>query len=183
MCESLADRLSSHGFRVAIDEPFQHYQFAGRADVLAWSTEGRTLLHVEVKTRFPNLQEAFGSYNTKRRYLPSVIADRVGMRGGWDAVTNAFVALWSSDVLHEVRLHPATFAAVCPDPVDAFGTWWSGRPPVSAGVTSTLVVFDPVAAGRSDRRRYVGLEDARSVRGRYRGYADAAAALGHADAA
>ena len=182
MCESLARRLSAHGFQIAIDEPFQHYQFAGRADVVAWSVERRALLHVEVKTRFPNLQEAFGSYNTKRRYLPGVMAERLGVRGGWVVVTNALVALWSSEVLHELRLHPATFAAVCPDPIDAFVGWWSGALP-PAGATSTLVVFDPAEVGRSDRRRYVGLEDVPTARGRYRGYADALAAVERPNAA
>jgi hypothetical protein len=182
ICESLARRLSGHGFDIAIDESFQHYQFAGRADVLAWSVERRALLQVEVKTRFPNLQESFGAYNTKRRYLPAVMAGRVGVRDGWATVTNAFVALWSSEVLHELRLHPASFAAVCPDPIDAFVGWWSGALP-PAGATSTLVAFDPVDAGRSDRRRYLGLKDVATARGRYRGYADALVAVERPNAA
>ena len=37
MGEIEAAVLRAHGFRVAIDEPYQHFQFAGRADVLAWS--------------------------------------------------------------------------------------------------------------------------------------------------
>src|SRR3972149_745963 len=35
--------------------PYQHYQCAGRAGLLAWERERRSLLHVENRTRFPNL--------------------------------------------------------------------------------------------------------------------------------
>jgi transcriptional regulator with XRE-family HTH domain len=178
MGETLAERLSAGGLQVALDDPFQHYQFAGRADVLGWSRQERALLHIENRTRFPNLQETFGSYNTKRRYLPAIAADRLGVRRGWASVTNVVLALWSSEVLHEVRIHPASFRAVCPDPVDDFATWWSGTVPLPGAPTSTFALFDPIAGGRADRRRFVGLEAAAEVRPRYRGYADAVDALG-----
>lgn len=177
MGEAIADRMRSFEIEIAIDDPFQHYQFAGRADVLAWSVDRRALLHIENRTRFPNVQEAFGSYNIKRRYLPAVAAERVGLRGGWDVITHVVAALWSSEVLHELRLHPASFRAVCPDPMDAFSAWWNGSGRLPVGVTSTLVLFDPIGGGRSDRRRFVGLDQADRARGRYRGYADALEAL------
>ncbi len=41
MGEALAGTLRRAGFAVGLDEPFQHYQFAGRADVAAWSPEPR----------------------------------------------------------------------------------------------------------------------------------------------
>lgn len=177
MGEAIAQRLRSHGLEIALDDPFQHYQFAGRADVLAWSIRGRALLHIENRTRFPNIQEAFGSYNIKRRYLPAIAADRLGLRRGWDTVTNVVVALWSSEVLRDLRLHPNSFRAVCPDPSDAFTAWWTGALPDGRGATSSLVLFDPIGEGRSDRRRFVGLDDIDKVRGRYRGYADALDAI------
>jgi hypothetical protein len=88
MGELGADRLAGHGFGIAIDEPYQHYQFAGRADLLAWDLASRSLLHVENRTRFPNLQDAIGSYNAKRQYLPAVMAERFGVRGGFATVTH-----------------------------------------------------------------------------------------------
>jgi hypothetical protein len=39
------------------------------------------------------------------------------------------------------------------------------------------VLFDPVGGGRSDRRRFVPLDQVAAVRGRYRGYADALEAI------
>jgi transcriptional regulator with XRE-family HTH domain len=172
--EVLATRLVNFRHPVALDEPFQHYQFAGRADVLSWSVEDRAMLHVENRTRFPNLQEAFGSYNAKRRYLPAVIADRYGIRGGWRSVTHVIAALWSSEVLHSVRIHRSSFAAVCPDAPDAFEAWLSGVPPPD-GDTSTIVLIDPVHKPR--HRLYVPGDALDAIRPRYPSYADAARAL------
>jgi transcriptional regulator with XRE-family HTH domain len=172
MGELEARNLSAHGFRIALDEPFQHYQFAGRADLLAYDLDRRALLHIENRTRFPNIQDAFGSYNAKRSYLPAALAQPLGLQHGWDVVTHAIAALWSAEVLHILRLRRASFEAVCPNPADDFEAWWSGSVPRPSSPTSTLVVLDP--AGRVGRRvAYVGLAAAAHVRPRYRGYADA----------
>ncbi len=182
MGELEARRLSGHGRTVALDEPFQHYQFAGRADVVAFDLNRRALLHVENRTRFPNLQEAFGSYNAKRQYLPAVLAQRLGLRSGWDVVTHAIVALWSAEVLHAVRIREASFRSVCPHQALDFLTWWDGSIPEPGPSTSTLVVVDPqVELAR--RSRFADLDNALRVRPRYRGYAEALAGLasaGHA---
>lgn len=177
MGELEARQLSSHGFAIAIDEPYQHYQFAGRADVIAWDLETRALLHVENKSDLPDLQDLAGSYNAKRAYLPAAIAQRLNLDPrGWASVTHALVVLWSSDVLHVLRLRSATFAALCPSPSDPFAAWWAGKPP-NDGVTSSLIVFDPVKDLPQRRARFVGVERAGSIQPRYRTYADAAAAL------
>lgn len=52
MGEWFVKRLEPFNFSVALDEPYQHYQFAGRADVLAWRLDPPALLHVENRTRF-----------------------------------------------------------------------------------------------------------------------------------
>jgi hypothetical protein len=132
---------------------------------------------VENRTRFPNLQQAFGSYNTKRAYLAAAVAQRLGIRGGFRSVTHAMVCLWSAEVLHALRLHRASFAAVCPDDASSLEAWLDGAP-VSDGVTSTLIVLDPAARGR--QRLFVGRADSELVRPRYAGYADALAAIGAA---
>jgi transcriptional regulator with XRE-family HTH domain len=177
MGTALASRFTPFRYPVALDEPYQHYQFAGRADLVAWDLERAALLHVENRTRFPNIGETFGSYNAKRRYLPSALAERIGLERGFASVTNVIVALWSAEVIREVRRHEASFRAVCPHPVEEFGQWWLAHAPAQPGVSSCFVLFDPVEGGRSDRRRYVGLDDVATVRPRYRGYADAADAL------
>jgi transcriptional regulator with XRE-family HTH domain len=175
MGELEAAHLRSLGCGVSIDEPYQHYQFAGRADVLAWRLEERALLHLENRTRFPNLGEAAGAYNAKRAYLAPVIAQRLGLSGGFRSVTHVMVGLWSAEVLHSLRLRSETFRSLCPQPSDIFDPWWSGSPAM-IGTHSTLVLFDPFATGR--RRRFAGLVDALDeIRPRVRGYAEAAALL------
>jgi len=176
MGDAEARHLRAHGFDVGLDVPYQHYQFAGRADLLAWDRERRTLLHVENRTRFPNLQEAFGSYNAKRAYLAADVAERIGLGGGWRSETHVIAAFWSSEVLHSLRLRTASFEAVCPDPVDAFAAWWSGEPP-ALGQASCLVVFDPDPGPGGRRRRFIGLAEAMRAEPRYRDYAAAARAL------
>ena len=176
MGELEAAHLRAAGFAVSLDTPYQHYQFAGRADVLAWSVTHRALLHIENRTRFPNLQEAAGSYNAKRAYMAGVIAERFAIRGGFASVTHVMAALWSAEVIHSLRLRSASFRSLCPDPTEAFEAWWDGRPADRAR-SSCLVLLDPFAHGR--QRLWVSLETALAeVRPRMRGYADAAARLG-----
>jgi transcriptional regulator with XRE-family HTH domain len=175
MGEVEARALPGPGRTVAIDEPYQHYQFAGRADVLCWDMDN--LLHIENRTQFPNLQEAAGSYNAKRRYLAGALAERLG-RGpdGWRSVTHVMACLWSSEVLHAIRLRRASFAALCPDPPDALQAWLRGEPP-AAGVSSSLVVLDPLVPFGSRRRTIAAVEEPPRLDPRHRGYADAAEAL------
>ncbi|MHB8958814.1 MAG: helix-turn-helix domain-containing protein [Candidatus Limnocylindrales bacterium] len=175
MGELEARALAKPGRTIAIDEPYQHYQFAGRADVLAW--EGRDLLHIENRTRFPNLQDAVGSYNAKRQYLARSLAVQlnVGPRG-WRSVTNVMACLWSAEVLHVLRLRSASFAALCPDPPDQLEAWLRGEEP-TAGVTSSLVVLDPLVPFGSRKRSIAALVDVPRLESRYRGYAEAAEAL------
>ncbi len=173
MAEFQADHLRGLGFQVGLDEPYQHFQFAGRADLVAWHVERAALLHIENRTRFPDFQDMAGSYNAKRAYLGRVLAERAGVKR-WASETHVMVALWSAEVLHAIRLRHASFESLCPAPPGGFNAWWSGEPPLG-GTGSTLVVLDPLAAGR--QRVYISLTEALTARPRYRGYADAAARL------
>jgi hypothetical protein len=176
MGELEAAHLRRLGLPVGIDEPYQHYQFAGRADVASWDVKRRALLHIENRTRFPDFQDMAGAYNAKRAYLGGALARRLGLRGGWSSETHVMAVLWSSEVLHALRLRPDSFRSLCPDSPDALAAWWSGTPP-TVGTTSSLVVLDPLASGR--QRRLIDLSEALapSARPRHRGYADVAAKL------
>ena len=178
MGEVEARQIRRHGNSIALDEPYQHFQFAGRADLLAWDLDARALLHIENKSRLPDLQDLAGSYNAKRAYLPSVVAERLGIgRDGWRTVTHALVVLWSSEILHVLRMRQASIEALCPSPLEPFAAWWNGESP-ARGVTSSLVIFDPAPELSRRRSRFVGADRVATVDPRYRGYADAAAALG-----
>jgi hypothetical protein len=175
MGEAEASHLRRLGYHVGMDQPYQHYQFAGRADLVAWSVERAALLHIENQTRFPDLQETFGAFNSKRSYLGPEMADRAGVRR-WHSETHVIAALWSAEILRAVRAHSASFGSVCPDAPEPFEAWWRGDLPLN-GRLLTLLFFDPVGGGRSDRRRWVGLADLQGLRPRYRDYADAVTAI------
>lgn len=168
MGELEAGHMRRLGYPVGIDEPYQHFQFAGRADIVAWDAVRAALLHIENRTRFPDFQDMAGSFNSKRAYLGRTLAERLGIRR-WASETHVIVALWSSEVLHALRIRRESFRSLCPASADAFVGWWGGDPPRS-GIGSSLVVLDPVSAGR--QRPFVGLEEAMTVRPRHRGYAE-----------
>jgi transcriptional regulator with XRE-family HTH domain len=174
MGELEVSHLAAAGFETGVDEPYQHYQFAGRADVVAWHRPSRALLHIENRTSFPDIQSAAGSWNAKRSYLAPHLAERLGV-GRWTSVTHVMAVLWSSEVLHSLRLRESTFRALCPDDDGAFLGWWAGSPPTT-GTTSTLVVLD-AAATRPRQRRFCSLNDGLRARPRYRNYAEAAQQL------
>ncbi len=171
MGELEAGHLRGLGYEVAIDEPYQHYQYAGRGDVVAWSVAARALLHIENKTRFPNVGDAAGAWNAKRAYLGPDLAARHHLRA-WQSVTHVMVCLWSNEYLHALRLRPDTFRSLAPDSPNAFHAWWSGNPP-ERGTTATLVLLDPFASGQ--QRQVIDLATALlpGTRPRLRGYADA----------
>lgn len=176
MGEFEAAHLRRLGFHVGIDEPYQHYQFAGRADVVAWDLDRRTLLHIENRTRFPDLQAMAGAFNAKRAYLGEELASRAGVRA-WVSETHIIVGLWSAEVLHVVRLRQQSFRALCPDDSSVFDRWWQGAPPVQ-GRAAAFVVLDPLTEGRA--RTHVGLEAALQARPRYRAYAELAVRMSSA---
>ena len=173
MGELEAAHFGRLGVKVGVDEPYQHYQFAGRADLVAWDVDARALLHIENRTRFPDFQEMAGAFNAKREYLANSLASRAGVTA-WRSQTHVIAALWSSEVLHALRLRTASFRALCPDPAQAFEAWWEGTPP-TVGVRKLLIVLDPTAAGR--QRTWISLDEALTARPRHRGYSDAAATL------
>jgi len=173
MGELESGHLRKLSFPVAIDEPYQHFQFAGRADVIAWDVAARALLHIENRTRFPNVQETAGSFNAKRAYLGRVLAERFAIQR-WQSETHVIVALWSAEVLHALRSRSETFRALCPDEPVGFAGWWRGQAPAH-GTRRELVVLDPLAKGR--QRSWISLTDALFARPRHRGYAEVARLL------
>lgn len=181
MGELEARHMRGLGFQVAIDEPYQHYQFAGRADLLAWRIDDQALIHIENRTRFPNIGEAAGAWNAKRAWLPGAVAERLGV-SRWQTVIHAMACLWSAEVLHALRLRAETFRSICPDPADVFLARWSGDLQMPSGdrsgtgATATLVLLDPFASGR--QRPMADLATALvGARPRVSGYAEAAERL------
>ena len=174
--EQLAARYSAQGRIVAVDEPFQHYQFAGRADLAVVDLTGPDLLHQEVKTAIPNVGELAGAWNVKRQYLGRLLAERHGLAKGFRSVTHVLTIAWTAECLHVLRLRAATIRALGPDTTEAFGAWWGGVGPARSGTTSSVILLDPVERPRAVA--WVGLEAAGTVRARHVGYAALLDALG-----
>jgi transcriptional regulator with XRE-family HTH domain len=175
MGEIEAAHLRRLGFQVRLDEPFQHYQFAGRGDVVAWSVERAALLHIENKTEFPNLQAAFGAFNSKQAYLGDELASRLGVKR-WRSETHVLAMLWSSEILRTIRQHRASFEAIDSDGPAVFDAWWVGAP-TTARWSATAVLLDPRVGRRGDARLWASIADPAASRPRYRNYTDALDAL------
>jgi hypothetical protein len=115
-----------------------------------------------------------GTFNAKKAYLGAILAERLGVRR-WRCETHVIAGIWSAEVLHSLRIRRQTFRALCPNPPEGFASWWSGSPP-PRGISSELIVIDPLASGR--RRVFISLESALDgADPRHRGYADVASKL------
>jgi transcriptional regulator with XRE-family HTH domain len=168
--EMLAARYAAHGRQVTADEPFQHYQFAGRADLAAVDPAGPDLLHHEVKTVIPNVGELAGAWNVKRQYLARALADRHANRDGFRSVTHVLTVAWTAECLRVLRLREASIRSLGTDDHAAFAAWWRGDVPATPAVTTTVILLDPIE--RSRAAPWVALDDLRSMRPRHAGYAE-----------
>jgi transcriptional regulator with XRE-family HTH domain len=175
MGDTEAQRIDDLGLPIGLDEPYQRFRFAGRADFVACDLARRALLHTENRTRFPDFGESAGSWNAKRAYFAPEFAKRLGLQYGWRSVTHVMAVAWTEEMLEVVRGRRASFRALCPDPVGSFGAWWDGTPP-ERGTSSTLIVLDPCATGR--QAIWVGLDEALADRARHANYAQVARRLG-----
>ena len=83
MHEAMARYLQSVDSWVGEPEvSFSVYGERGVIDILAWQSQSRTLLVIELKTELVDLNETMGTLDRKRR-----LADRVARDRGWEPVT------------------------------------------------------------------------------------------------
>lgn len=169
MAEVQARRFGTGQRRVLIDEPYQHFRFAGRGDLVVVDRARSALHHSENKTRIVNVGELSGSFNAKCRWLAQDVAERHGL-GRLKSESHTLVLLWSEEVLAVARTLGRTLQALGQHGARPFGAWWDGRP--LPGVHRGIVVFDPIDRG-SGQPQWVGLDEALQARPRYQGYADA----------
>ncbi|HEV8281539.1 MAG TPA: helix-turn-helix domain-containing protein [Candidatus Limnocylindrales bacterium] len=122
----------------------------GSVDVLAWHLATRTLLIVEVKSRFTDLQAMLLSLARKLRVVPDVARTELG----WDALTVAriVVAPGTTENRSILSQHAAMFDVALPARALAIRRWLQAPSGPIAGVW--LVSMDAMSRGRAsgDRR-------------------------------
>ncbi|MFN8621511.1 MAG: helix-turn-helix transcriptional regulator [Chloroflexota bacterium] len=169
MGEVQARRFGVGSREVLIDEPYQHFRFAGRGDVVVVDRERRAMEHSENKTRIVNVGELGGSFNAKCLWLAEHVAERYRLPR-FRSQTHVLVLLWSEEVLAVARTLGRTLRALGPSGIRPFAAWWDGSP--LPGAHRSVVVLDPIDRGTS-QPQWASIEDALELRPRYRGYADA----------
>lgn len=105
--EQIAALVTDAGWTVEPEASFNHYGDRGRIDLLGYHPATATLLLVEVKTMFTDLQDMFGSMNVKLRVVPQIARAR-----GWHVVqTGSWLAVASSPAARKIVHEHATLFA------------------------------------------------------------------------
>lgn len=139
----------SEEWEVVVEYTFNHFGERGSVDILAWHARTRTLLIVEVKSVFTDLQAMLASIGRKLRVLPDIVRrDR-----GWDplAVGRIVVASGTTSNRRIVERHRAIFGASFPARAGAIRTWLRAPSGPIAGVW--FVSQDVVPTLRTTGRR------------------------------
>jgi transcriptional regulator with XRE-family HTH domain len=105
--------LTSLGWQVATEVPFNRYGDRGSVDILGWRPESRALLIVEIKSEIASLEETLRILNMKRRVLPA----EMRRERSWDARYIASLLVLPDATTHRrlVKRHEALIAASLPE--------------------------------------------------------------------
>jgi transcriptional regulator with XRE-family HTH domain len=119
--EIVVATLRSAGWETIVEFSFNVFGERGSVDVLAWHATTRTLLIVEVKSRFTDLQAMLQSLGRKLRLVP----DEVRRELGWDpvAVGRIIVVPGTSEGRNVLARHRAMFEAMFPARSVAIRGW------------------------------------------------------------
>jgi hypothetical protein len=134
--------LGKAGWRVELEFGFNVFGERESVDILAWHAATRTLLIVEVKSRFTDLQAMLLSLARKIRLVPDVAREELG----WDplAVGRIVVVNGSTERRSILAKHAATFDAALSARSVAIRTWLRAPSGPIAGVW----LISPASVGR-----------------------------------
>ena len=112
LIEEVVARLAALGWETVLEYTFQHFGERGAVDVLAWQSEARALLVVEVKTDLDDLQSMLSAIDRKARLAPRLVA----AERDWAALTVGVLLVMpeGSTSRWQASRHPAVFAAAFP---------------------------------------------------------------------
>ena len=112
MVEAVSARLLATGWEIVPEFTFNHYGEMGAVDVLAWRTASKTLVIVEVKSEFDDLQNMLSALDRKVRLVPDLLAARLGWR---PLAAGVILALRDGSTERDfLANHSATFEAAFP---------------------------------------------------------------------
>lgn len=150
---ALVDRVVAAlaGWEVALEYTFNHFGERGSVDVLAWHAASRTLLIIEVKSAFTDLQAMLMSMSRKLRLVP----DAVRRDRGWDPdhVGHVIVALGSTSNREVVTAHRSLFDASFPARTAEVREWLRAPSGPIAGVWFVSTQTVPTLRMTGKRRR------------------------------
>jgi transcriptional regulator with XRE-family HTH domain len=132
LVEHVVKHLRSAGWEPVLEFSFNVFGERGSVDILAWHAATRTLLIVEVKSRFTDLQAMLLSLSRKLRLVP----DEARRELGWDAIaiSRIVVAPGSTENRNVLEQHQATFDTVLPTRAPAIRRWLRAPKGSIAGV-------------------------------------------------
>jgi hypothetical protein len=104
--------LLAAGWEIVPEFTFNHYGEIGAVDVLAWHPPSKTLVVVEVKSEFDDLQKMLSALDRKARLVPGLLSARRGWRPN---ATGVVLVLRDGSTERDfVSTHSATFGAAFP---------------------------------------------------------------------
>jgi DNA-binding XRE family transcriptional regulator len=151
LVEVVVGVLRHAGWQVEVEYSFNVFGERGSVDVLAWHATTRTLLIIEVKSRFTDLQALLLSFGRKLRLVPEVARRELG----WDAlaVGRVVVASGSAGNRAIVARHPSIFMTSLPARAHEIRRWVRDPAGPIAGVWFVSNDVVPTRATAVRRRR------------------------------
>lgn len=119
--EVVVAALRKAGWDTVVEFSFNVFGERGSVDILGWHAATRTLLIIEVKSRFTDLQEMLLSIGRKLRLVPKEASRELD----WDplAVGRFVVAPGTTENRHVIDRHRATCDATLPAGATAIRAW------------------------------------------------------------
>jgi transcriptional regulator with XRE-family HTH domain len=113
--------LRDRGWKIVLEFGFNVFGERGSVDILGWHASKRTLLIIEVKSRFTDLQAMLLSLARKVRLVPALARDQLG----WDPDHVARVVVVTGTTANRsiVHRHAAIFESALPARSVAIGSW------------------------------------------------------------
>ena len=150
----MATMLRDLGWEVRLELSFSVYGERGSIDVLAWHTQARSLLVVEVKTELVAIEETLSKHDQNGRLAGRIAAERLG----WHAATTSRLLVLPdlSTPRRRVERQSAVLGVAYPIPGAAVRSWLKAP----MGTIAGLLFIDANASRGVVSRKRIRLQRA-----------------------